>query len=69
MANTPNDVVCRGSFRLGTACGACRKCCDTLKHTIERIDYSLRVDAAEYVPAIRGVFEIIDDMGLRDPNP
>lgn len=26
-----NDKICRGSYVLNTACGACRRCCDELR--------------------------------------
>ena len=32
--------------------------------SVRDIDQTLRVDAAEYVPAIRDVFTLIDEMGL-----
>jgi hypothetical protein len=30
-----NDVVCRGSWALGTACGACRRCVEGLRTALE----------------------------------
>ncbi len=36
-----SDIVCRGSYRLGSACGACRRCCDQLVHLVsELVDQS-----------------------------
>lgn len=37
----------------------------TLETLIAKIDQTLRVPAAEYVPAIGDVFQLIDDAGLR----
>ena len=31
------DVVCRGSYRLGTACGACRRCCEYLAGLLDEL--------------------------------
>ena len=36
-----------------------------LTNAIKRIDQTLRVSAAEYVPAIRDVFDIIDEVKTR----
>ena len=31
------DLVCRGSWGMGNACGACKKCVDTMKERNERL--------------------------------
>ena len=36
---------------------------------VHQIDLTLRVPAAEYVPAISDVFTLIDGAGLREPRP
>ena len=38
MANADQcDVVCRGSYRLGTACGNCRRCCESLVRLVREL--------------------------------
>jgi len=39
------------------------------RHALDEIDRTLRVDAAEYVPAIRDVFVIIDRLNEQQPQP
>lgn len=31
--------ICRGSYVLGTACGACERCCDELVGIVRRLRY------------------------------
>lgn len=39
-----------------------------LRHLVKRIDETLRVPAAEYVPAIRDVFDLIDALGKENSH-
>ena len=32
------SVVCRGCFKIGSACGSCKRCCDQLLRIIENKD-------------------------------
>ena len=47
----------------------CRHRIHELEQAIRKIDVTLRVPAAEYVPAIGDVFEIIDKLGVAKGTP
>lgn len=68
ILNTASEAVwaCgEGGKGASLACTDLHNEINRLKDVIDRIDMTLRVPAAEYVPAIGDVFTIIDKAGLR----
>jgi hypothetical protein len=67
-SNLTDDELDRCAMALGThvielenALGDVEARVEKLEALIRDIDYTLRVPAAEYVPAIRDVFKLIDE--------
>lgn len=58
------EAVCLSHERLRAELHGAEVVIEDFKRLLHQIDLTLRVDAAEYVPAIRDVFTLIDKSGF-----